>query len=98
MKTETKQRVRKKPCPYCQKKLKHTSKTKWRVNLARHLANTCQAYQCKQIEIATRMMWSMVECFAPDLFDDLRRELHAELAQRQHAQAEISELERIAKL
>ncbi len=53
--------VRKRPCPYCGKKLQAKSKHRWRNNLARHLANTCQPYQREHIGMMTKMIGEVIQ-------------------------------------
>jgi hypothetical protein len=53
-------RVRKKPCPYCGKRLQAASKGRWRNNLARHLQN-CAPHQREWISMTEHLMFAMVE-------------------------------------
>ncbi len=53
--------VRKKPCPYCGKKLQAKNKLKWRNNLARHLANACPPYERETIGFMNRIVFEMIE-------------------------------------
>jgi hypothetical protein len=49
-------KIRKKPCPYCGKKLQAANKLKWRNNLARHLGNACPPYEREIIRMGLRML------------------------------------------
>lgn len=90
--------VRKKPCPYCQKKLVATTKGKWRYNLARHLVNTCQPYQRRNIELMTMTICKLLEAFLPAGMTAPGFGSVPGYLQVLNARAEISELERIAKM
>jgi len=54
-------KVRKKPCPYCGKKLQCKSKGRWRNNLARHFSNACPPYEKRIIEMGLRLFESVAE-------------------------------------
>ena len=60
--THTARPVRKKPCPYCTKRLQAKSKGQWRNNLARHLQN-CPPYQRETIGMMTRFWLEVAEHF-----------------------------------
>ena len=53
-------RIRKKPCPYCRKRLQAKSKGQWRNNLARHLEN-CAPYQREWISMICRFISAVFE-------------------------------------
>lgn len=55
---------RKKPCPYCGKKLQCVNRHKWRNNLARHLGNACPPYEKEVIQMSLRLMGSLVGSIA----------------------------------
>lgn len=55
---------RKKPCPYCEKRLAASSKGKWRRNLARHLSN-CLPYQRETMGMMTRFVLEAVVKMLP---------------------------------
>jgi hypothetical protein len=57
-----KQPMRKKPCPYCGKKLQAPNKLKWHNNLARHLQN-CAPYQRELISMCTRFIFEALTHF-----------------------------------
>jgi hypothetical protein len=60
--------VRKKPCPYCGKKLQAKNKLKWRNNLARHLANACAPFQREQLGTFSRIACQLLADYMPGSF------------------------------
>jgi hypothetical protein len=87
------QAVRRKPCPYCGKKLQAANKVKWRNNLARHLAN-CAPHQREWISMCERFVFEALskwmippqQCSPPAL------------GISPNAKAEVEALERLARL
>jgi hypothetical protein len=86
-------RVRKKACPYCGKRLQAKSKGQWRNNLARHLGNTCAEYARQNINRYTELVTELIKWFLPRAPAGAGDYLAA-----QNKKAEVSELERLAKL
>ncbi len=59
-----KKAVRKKPCPYCAKKLQAANKLKWRNNLSRHLSGgTCKQYEQERVSMAMRATNAILSAF-----------------------------------
>jgi hypothetical protein len=84
--------VRRKPCPYCGKKLQAASKTKWRNNLARHLAN-CAPHQREWISMYERFVLEMLSKVIPP--QQVERPM---IDRSPNAKAEVEALERLANL
>jgi hypothetical protein len=82
-------KIRKRPCPYCGKKLQYPNKLKGRNNMARHLANTCLPYQRELMGICTRILERLFEVIGnpPPRFED-----------PQAKQKDIDELQRLFTL
>lgn len=87
--------VRKKPCPFCQKKLQAVSKHKWRNNLARHLARTCQAYQREQIMMFSRLVCHIIDRYTPFAAQNPGFGRFAPSLAPTNRKAEVEELERM---
>lgn len=54
--------MKKKPCPYCGKRLKATSKGRWRNNLARHL-ESCQPYNIEMLRMTGGVVNKLIDLF-----------------------------------
>jgi hypothetical protein len=59
-------KIKKRPCPYCQKKLQAPTKHKWRINLAQHLSRTCQAWQREQLGLTMRIILEHLQKYFPN--------------------------------
>ncbi len=65
--------IRKRPCPYCGKKLQYPNKLKGRNNLARHLANACAPFQRETMGMYNRILERLFEMMIgnpPPRFED----------------------------
>ena len=96
--TTPKRATRKRPCPYCQKKLTAKTRRNWHVNLARHLANTCQPYQRQHLSLMLQTVWRLLDAFLPAGMTRPTLANTDGYVTALKARAEISELERLAKL
>ena len=93
-------KIRKKPCPYCGKKLQAANKLKWRNNLARHLVN-CAPHQREWIGMCGRFLFEMLGMFMREGFasrGSLGDMPLPAVSVSPNAKAEVEALERLAKL
>jgi hypothetical protein len=90
--------VRKKPCPYCGKKLQAANKLKWRNNLARHLAN-CAPHQREWIGMTQRFVLEVLTHFVKQGFVPVGSLADTPtLSVSPNVKAEVEALERLHKL
>lgn len=95
----TKTAVRKKPCPYCGKKLQAANKLKWRNNLARHLAN-CAPHQREWIAMYQRFVLEVLGKLIPEAMNGAMfpTNLMPSIGVSPNTKAEVEALERLVKL
>lgn len=100
MKTTAKRAIRRKPCPYCEKRLVASTKAKFRYNLARHLRG-CTAAQRHWIDQVTKWALDFLAHHGIVPAGEFAAEflpIIPPVDVQANAKRDIEELERLAKL